>query len=208
MKLNRIEFALMNNPLRAVIQERYEVRALRRMSHAGPIDRALEIECGNGNGTRLIRKYFAPAALVAIALDERMSEIARKRNRDATVAFKVMDASKLEFPDGHFDAVFDFGIMYYLSHSVEASPGDIQKGRVTVTRTETGQPFDWRTLFEGLHQIKTEASRPVEATIAVRYRGHWFYIDDSDLDSKSTCLPCCPRYSPIRRERRKALFRC
>jgi ubiquinone/menaquinone biosynthesis C-methylase UbiE len=25
-----------------------------------------------------------------------------------------MDASKLDFPDGHFDAVFDFGIIHHI----------------------------------------------------------------------------------------------
>jgi len=32
MKLNRIEFMLMNNPLRALIQEKYELNILRKMS--------------------------------------------------------------------------------------------------------------------------------------------------------------------------------
>jgi len=78
------------------------------------------------------------------------------------------------------------GIMYYLSQSVEAPAADIQRGRVTVTKTETGEPFDWDVLLGDIFKIKTEASRPADAAIAVRYRGNWFYIDDSDLDSKST----------------------
>jgi hypothetical protein len=41
-------------------------------------------------------------------------------------------------------------------------------------------------LLGGVFRIRSESSRPEEASLAVRYRQHWFYIDDSDLDSKST----------------------
>jgi hypothetical protein len=34
--------------------------------------------------------------------------------------------------------------------------------------------------------MKSAATRPENAVIAVRYRGYWFWIDDTDLDSKST----------------------
>ncbi|MGB1881610.1 MAG: hypothetical protein ACPHTD_12920, partial [Gammaproteobacteria bacterium] len=33
---------------------------------------------------------------------------------------------------------------------------------------------------------KSQETRPASAAVAVNYRGHWFYIDDSDIDSKST----------------------
>jgi len=107
MKLNRIEFMLMNNPLRALIQEKYELNILRKMSSIKNIEIALEIGCGNGNGTKLIKQYFLPKNIIAIDLDERMMNIAQKRNNDTSVTYKVMDASKLDFPDNYFDAVFD-----------------------------------------------------------------------------------------------------
>lgn len=66
MKLNKLEFIFMNNPVRAIIQERYELGILRRMSSRRDIDTALEIGCGNGTGTRLIKKYFSPKNIVAI----------------------------------------------------------------------------------------------------------------------------------------------
>jgi len=78
------------------------------------------------------------------------------------------------------------GIMYYLSEAVEAPAIDLQRGRVTVTRTESGETFDWQALLGGLFKIKTATSRPADAVIAVRYRGNWFYVDDADLGSKST----------------------
>jgi ubiquinone/menaquinone biosynthesis C-methylase UbiE len=114
MKLNRFEFLLMNNPVRAFVQERYEVRVLRRMTSIANIDRALEIGCGNGHGAKLIRKYFGPRLIDAIDLDEKMIEIAKRTNGDPSIRFQVMDASRLDFPDNTFDAIFDFGIIHHI----------------------------------------------------------------------------------------------
>ena len=54
MKLNRIEFMLMNNPLRALIQEKYELKIMRAMSSIKNIETALEIGSGNGILLQLI----------------------------------------------------------------------------------------------------------------------------------------------------------
>ncbi len=114
MRLNKLEFLAMNNPVRGFIQENYELRILRGMTSLENIQTALEIGCGNGTGTRLIRKYFSFQKIIGIDLDERMINIAVKRNRDASVSYRVMDASKLDFPDAFFDAVFDFGIIHHI----------------------------------------------------------------------------------------------
>ena len=34
--------------------------------------------------------------------------------------------------------------------------------------------------------IESQEIAPTEASVAVYYRGKWFFIDDSDLESKST----------------------
>ncbi len=78
------------------------------------------------------------------------------------------------------------GVMYFLSQSVEVPQKDVAAGRVTVTLDENGEPFDWTRVTEGLMRIRSSAARPRNAAVAVFYRGSWFYIDDSDLDSKST----------------------
>jgi ubiquinone/menaquinone biosynthesis C-methylase UbiE len=104
----------MNNPIRALIQEHYEMKILRKMSSSEKFYCVLEIGCGNGNGTRLIKKYFAPEKIFAIDLDERMINIAKKRNANNNIAFSVMDAARLEFPDNKFDAIFDFGIIHHI----------------------------------------------------------------------------------------------
>jgi hypothetical protein len=78
------------------------------------------------------------------------------------------------------------GVMYFLSQSVAVPARDIEAGRVTVTRDKAGEAFDWNRVTDGLMRIRSADARPKNAAVAVFYRGSWFYIDDSDLDSKST----------------------
>lgn len=80
------------------------------------------------------------------------------------------------------------GVMFFLSHAVDLPQRDIDAGRVTVTRTEGGEPFDWRLVVGDLLQIKSQDRAPANATIAVKYRDTWFYIDDSDIESKYTFI--------------------
>ena len=105
---------LMNNPVRAFIQDNYDLKTLRNMSSIKTIGKALEIGCGNGNGTRLIKKYFAPRDICAIDLDEKLIRIANKRNKDMSIKYEVMDASKLSFPDNYFDAIFDLDMIHHI----------------------------------------------------------------------------------------------
>ena len=80
------------------------------------------------------------------------------------------------------------GLLYYLSHNVEA-PSRHHHELVTVTRTEDGGRFDWYETPAGrLFSIRTSEERPQNAYIATRYRGHWFYIEDTDLETKSTFM--------------------
>jgi len=116
MLLNRIEYALMNNPLRAAIQRRFEAERLLRMG--GPMHggRALEIGCGRGVGTELILDVFGADEVDAFDLDPRMVSLARVRLRGSTRRVRqwVGDASAIAAPDATYDAVFDFGIIHHV----------------------------------------------------------------------------------------------
>jgi ubiquinone/menaquinone biosynthesis C-methylase UbiE len=114
MLMNKAEFLLMNNSLRALIQEKYEIPILLGMSSRRAYSNVLEIGCGNGIGTRLVKKYYDTENIVAIDLDEKMVALAQKSNTDPAINFLVMDASGLKFPDSFFDVVFDFGIIHHI----------------------------------------------------------------------------------------------
>ena len=114
MKLNYLEFLLVNNPIRAYVQEKYELPILMSMVGSKTFDSVLEIGCGNGNGTKLIRKYFNPRHITAIDLDEKMIQIAQETVVDESTVFQVMDASKLDFPNESFDAIFDFSSIHHI----------------------------------------------------------------------------------------------
>jgi len=78
------------------------------------------------------------------------------------------------------------GILFYLSHAVEVPEDHSEKGWVTSTTTADGTPFDWADLTGDLLRVRTSSSKPDGAYVAIPYRGAWFYIDDADLESKTT----------------------
>lgn len=114
MILNKLEFALMNNPLRRFIQDKIEIKELRSRSSLPPHKAILEIGCGSGYGTRLIQRYFQPTKIEAVDLDPRMIVLARKRVQDPTISFRVGSATKLPFKSNTFDAVIEFGIIHHI----------------------------------------------------------------------------------------------
>lgn len=78
------------------------------------------------------------------------------------------------------------GILFYLSHAIEVPRSHRERGLVTATRTLNDEPFDWSDVTGDLLRVNSQKNPPKRAAVAVKYRGHWFYIDDADLNSKST----------------------
>jgi len=87
MLLNRAEYALMNNPIRAAIQRHLEARRMLRLG--GPMigGRALEIGCGRGVGIDLILRVLGADSVDAFDLDPRM--VAQARERSAADSARV-----------------------------------------------------------------------------------------------------------------------
>lgn len=108
----------------------------------------------------------------------------------------------LEFGNGHFTLTTEvrtdkkdqisvvlrslMASFFYLSQSVQTPSEDEVAGRVTVSKDAAGNRFDWREVTGDLMEIRSAKGRPNNAYMTVYYRGSWFYIDDSDLTSKST----------------------
>jgi len=116
MLLNRAEYALMNNPIRAQIQRRFEARRLLRMGGAMQGGRALEIGCGRGVGTEIILDVFGAESVDAFDLDPSMVAEARARlaPRGERVRLWVGDGTAISAPDGFYDSVFDFGVIHHV----------------------------------------------------------------------------------------------
>jgi len=80
-------------------------------------------------------------------------------------------------------------LLFYLSHNVDAPESHRQRGLVTVTRYPDGSPFDWSKTPAGSRFKVRYSTRPPEtAYVAIPYRGHWFYLEDTDLESKSSFM--------------------
>ena len=78
--------------------------------------------------------------------------------------------------------------LYYVSHGVEVPDAHRARGLVTITRDATGRDFDWQQVMGELFRVRSQSGteRPANAHVAVNYKDHWFYVDETDQDSKST----------------------
>ncbi len=79
-------------------------------------------------------------------------------------------------------------VLFLLSQTVEVPEPDRKRGLVAVTHRPDHREFDWQEALGRLFSVKSADKRPPNAYLAVPYRGHWFYIPDDDLETKSTFL--------------------
>lgn len=78
------------------------------------------------------------------------------------------------------------GAMFFLSHSVDPPETHKSKGLVTIMKGGESQGLNWDTVSGSLLKVSSAESPPLEAFVRIRYRDHWFYIADADLNSKAT----------------------
>lgn len=79
-------------------------------------------------------------------------------------------------------------VLFFAAHGVDVPPDHLASGVAPLTVGPDGRGFDWRPVVGDLITVKHATGRrpPPCAAVAVRYRDHWFYIDDTDRDSKAT----------------------
>lgn len=117
MKLNRVERALMNNPVRAFLQRHYEAPLFERLGGLVRGGRVLEIGCGRGVGIEIIVQRFGAREVQAFDLDPDMVEKAGRRLSSyppSRFKIHVGDATAIDAKDECFDAVFDFGVIHHV----------------------------------------------------------------------------------------------
>ena len=147
MKLNWAERWAVNNPLRP-IQVQLELDWLKRNARLKPYAHVLEVGCGRGAGSSLIKTMFEPAVLHAMDLDV---EMIRKAFRYLSVeqregiSFFVSDAVLLPYPDEAMDAVFGFGVLHHVP--------DWQRGLAEIARVlKPGGIYFFEELYPPLYQ--------------------------------------------------------
>ena len=116
MLLNKIEFAITNNPLRAAIQRWFEGRRLLQMGQKIESGLALELGCGRGIGVQIILDMFGASRVDAFDLDRRMLSRAQRRlaHRMACVHLWQASATAIPVQDAVYDAVFDFAVIHHV----------------------------------------------------------------------------------------------
>lgn len=115
MKLNALEFALMNNPVRAASQRWIETPFLLGADALLAGKRVLEIGCGRGVGLEILLAQGTTQAM-GFDLDPNMVRLAQARLArfgDRARVF-VGSADTIPVPDGSFDVVVDYGVIHHI----------------------------------------------------------------------------------------------
>ncbi len=101
--------------------DRREKKAV--LSALGPVEdrRVLEVACGTGRFTNMLADQGADITALDISREmmQQGRQKARSAGHDSQVAFMRGDASRLPFPDDHFDAVLAMRFFHLLDNPVE-----------------------------------------------------------------------------------------
>ena len=80
------------------------------------------------------------------------------------------------------------GTMFFISHGVQVPQEMLDSGLVHINRPSGNENYNWHPMLTGLFQVRSSSSKPDNPYLAVPYKGYWFYIDNTDIDSKETMV--------------------
>jgi SAM-dependent methyltransferase len=172
-RLNDRELRAMQRPTRRFVQRHVEMRTFLSMLRRHDVDlrgtRILDAGCGSGFGLALIGEKLSPSRLVGFDLMPEQIAYAEARNVPGAEV-RVGDITKIDEPEGSFDAVFVFGILHHVPPWRDALrdigrvlvPGgvlcveelhgravDFEDGFLGMSHPKEAR-FDWPTFREGL----------------------------------------------------------
>lgn len=78
------------------------------------------------------------------------------------------------------------GVLYALSHNVDVPSVHEDVGLVTRSTAASSATEDWNSFINGKFKVLSSKDEPDNAFVSIYYRDHWFWIDDSDLETKTT----------------------
>ena len=79
-----------------------------------------------------------------------------------------------------------YQVLAFLSKGVDVPEKHLRHGTACTFKGPDGRPFDARQITRGLFRVCVQKHRPWRSEVAVPYRGHWFYIAEDDVQSRST----------------------
>jgi hypothetical protein len=78
------------------------------------------------------------------------------------------------------------GVMAFLAQRIDVPEEHVQQGLVRVARGADGSAFNWSRATGQIFHVRSGRQKPTNACLQVFYRGYWFWIEDNDLETKST----------------------
>lgn len=103
--------------MRLLLPEKALKTALIAQAHIQPGQDVLDVGCGTGMLTLLIKHIHPDAAVVGLDVDPEVLDIARRKAGQAgeTIALQQGTAACLPYPDGSFDRVFASLMLHHLT---------------------------------------------------------------------------------------------
>ena len=150
------------------------------------IEAMRRIQISGGLGMR-VKPMLDKKAVVVFFRSKLSDEIAKDVNTVQQILGLSPDAKEIRVVYGAFAADDQeiamltrsmFLIMIELASYIDVPAKDIEEGRVAIFSDKNA------TDMPPLIRIHNGASHPEDAMVSIRYRDNWFWIDDTDIDSK------------------------
>lgn len=114
-KMNTIEKFFVNNKIQYYLHKWFWFgRFLKKLSPRSSYRSILEIGAGVGITSQLLAEKYPSAHIQATDFDEDSIDIAKEKRYSANITFQQADATKLLFPDNHFDAAFSVLTLHHI----------------------------------------------------------------------------------------------